>query len=837
MEDEFIAHRRDGNGESQPLERHLRGVGAIASRNASKITYAGEGNNSANLEATGELLGLLHDIGKYSKEFQCYIKSATGLIDEDAADFVDADKLKGRIDHSTAGAQFVWNELSKAGPIGAFVGQILALCLASHHSGLIDCLSPDPTDVFTKRICKEESRSHAAEAVDKVDPEIKERLAELLHGKEVVHSLDGLIRRMVKRKADFGEQGQILQFKIGLLVRLLFSCLVDADRVDTADFERPHAATLRGSGNYQEWRNLRDQLEAHLKSLKDDKPVDSLRKQVSENCRFAADRRKGIFTLTVPTGGGKTLASLRFAIHHAKKHKLDRIIYVIPFTSIIDQNADVVRKIFEPAGSGIDPGNVVLEHHSNLTDDERSWRSKVLSENWDAPIVFTTSVQLLEALFDSGTRGARRMHQLARSVIIFDEVQTLPLSCVHMFNNAINFLVENCGCSVVLCTATQPLLNGVDATKGSAAFAASDEIIPNIAELFVALKRTQIIPKIKPEGWTDDDVATLAVKEIGEDTTASSGSCLVIVNTRNAARSLYQKCALGAKAKKFHLSTAMCPAHRRAKFEEIRERLRVGQPTLCVSTQLIEAGVDVDFGTVIRHVAGLDSIAQAAGRCNRNGSREIGNVYVINPADDRLGRLEDIRIGRDVALRILSDYESDPSTFAHDLIGPVALNQYFEYYFYQRAKDMSYHVPPKEALRDDTLLNLLSENKLAVDEYKQLNRTGPSIRLRQAFMTAGKAFRVIDAPTKGVLVPYLRGAEIINELCANQNPEIQYRLLREAQQYSVNVFPNVFERLQDDGALTEIGDAVGIYHLHPTYYSEEFGLSDSRVAEMEAIYG
>ncbi|PKO57596.1 MAG: CRISPR-associated helicase/endonuclease Cas3, partial [Betaproteobacteria bacterium HGW-Betaproteobacteria-18] len=333
-------------------------------------------------------------------------------------------------------------------------------------------------------------------------------------------------------------------------------------------------------------------------------PVDHLRADISRHCLDAAPRECGIYTLTVPTGGGKTLASLRFALHHARAHDLDRVIYVIPYTSIIDQNADVVRQILEPGG--VEPGSVVLEHHSNLTPEKQNWRSKILSENWDAPVVYTTTVQLLETLFGAGTRGARRMHQLARAVLIFDEIQSLPVNCVHLFNNAMNFLADHCGSTAVLCTATQPLLDQVEASKGAIRILPGRELMPDKHRLFDELNRVEVLNLCKPGGWSQDETVALSREQISD-----SGSCLVIVNTKKAAQVLYRLCQGDIEARVFHLSTNMCPAHRKAILDTVRARLDQELPTLCFSTQLIEAGVDVDFGAVIRYAAGLDSIAQA----------------------------------------------------------------------------------------------------------------------------------------------------------------------------------------------------------------------------------
>ena len=631
----YIAHIRKAGGDPQSLEEHLLGVAEIAKKLASKI----------GLEPQGELIGLLHDLGKYSNEFQYYLKSAVGLINQDKDEFVDAQGLKGKVDHSTAGAQLVWEELSKHGQLGQVVGQMLSLCIASHHSGLIDCLSSNANkpveDIFTRRTGKRDDRSHLREAMSKMDTLIDKRFRELSAMPSLISGIEETIRKVAR-----GEKVEaIIRFKVGLLVRFLFSCLIDADRVDTADFEKPRAARHRLNGQYTEWPLLIERLEKHLEGFTIRNPIDEVRRNISDHCRDGAIRDKGVYTLTVPTGGGKTLASLRFALHHAERHKMDRVIYVIPFTSIIDQNAKVVRDILEPTKD--DRGRVVLEHHSNLTPEQQGWKEKMLTENWDSQVVFITSVQLLEALFGGGTRGARRMHQLANAVLIFDEIQTLPVNCVHLFCNAMNFLVEHCGSTVVLCTATQPLLNRVDQSKGALKFTKDDDLMPDVKGLFDDLKRVEVMNQRKPGGWTDEEIARLALDEV-----VQSGSCLVIVNTKKSAQALYRLCREAGGIQHFHLSTSMCPAHRKEILDKIRKLLDDESPVLCVSTQLIEAGVDVDFGAVIRYTAGLDSIAQAAGRCNRNGKQKdtdgnpkAGRVHVVNPAVENVDRLKDIQCG------------------------------------------------------------------------------------------------------------------------------------------------------------------------------------------------
>lgn len=789
------------------------------------------------LSEQGELLGVVHDLGKYSTEFQGYLKFAVGLLNQDEdEEFVDAKGLKGKVDHSTAGAQLIWQELASRGALGVIAGQVLSLCVASHHSGLIDCLGADQRsfgeDVFTRRMRKPDDRTHLPEVLSKVDRSISKRIRELFDNPAMISALQRVLAQIMVRAPEKDDKTIVVQQQFGLLVRFLFSCLVDADRIDTADFESLKAAKLRPQGKYTNWKCLLDRLEQHLANLKPKRPIDHLRRDISRHCLDAAFRTKGVYTLTVPTGGGKTLASLRFALHHVQKHGMDRVVYVIPFTSIIDQNAAVVRKIVESEGT--EPGTVLLEHHSNLTPEEQTWRGKILSENWDAPLIYTTMVQFLEALFGGGTRGARRMHQLANAVLIFDEVQTLPVNCVHLFNNAINFLVEQCGSTVVLCTATQPLLDKVDLTKGAIRIPEGNELMPDVHKLFEDLRRVEVKNRRKPGGWTMGEVADLALLE-----TDRAGSCLVIVNTKKAAQSLHRLCREQADHSVCHLSTNMCPAHRKAVLAEVRQRLDQRKPTLCVSTQLIEAGVDVDFGAVIRFTAGLDSIAQAAGRCNRNGRPEPGIVHVVNPSaeDERLGMLPDIQVGKEKAEWVLDDYQDDPARFKCNPIGPEAMNLYYERYFFARQKDMDYQVSAKTLGHDDGLLNLLALNSQAEAEHRRVTGRKPEIYLRHSFMAAAKIFKAIEAPSRGVIVPFGEvGKEIVAALCSAYMPDKEPELLRRAQQFSVNLFPQVLERFSKAGVVQEIQQGIGILFLADSrYYSAELGLTETPEGAMEVL--
>ncbi|MCX6975923.1 MAG: CRISPR-associated helicase Cas3' [Verrucomicrobia bacterium] len=820
MSERFIAHHRASDQAQQSLRDHLLGVASLAGQNASKIGLA----------EAGELIGLVHDLGKYSAAFQSYLKSAVGLIDQDEDEYVDAGALKGKVDHSTAGAQLIWKELLGKNKFGPLAGQILSLCVASHHSGLIDCIGATGNgfgeDLFHRRMGKDRSKSHIDEVTAEADPEIMKRFASVCDNEMLTASIATVVRKILETNRGLPTCGSN---QMGLLVRFLFSCLIDADRTDTANFEKVPVEGMRQKGKYERWESLVLRLENHLLGMSKSRPIDSLRREISGDCLEASKREKGIYTLSVPTGGGKTLASLRYALHHANLHQLDRIVYLIPFTSIIDQNAEAVRKVLEP--EDVEQGSVVLEHHSNLTPERQTWREKVLSENWDAPVVFTTMVQFLESLFGGGTRGARRMHQLANSVLIFDEIQTLPVRCVHLFNNAVNFLVEQCGSSVVLCTATQPLLHTVDKGKGGLRLSPNHELMPDRKRLFDDLKRVEVVDRRKGEGFTYEEICQLALREMKRE-----GSCLVVVNTKEAARSIFEYATELAPDERIHLSTSMCPAHRKVELAKIRRRLDCGAPTLCVSTQLIEAGVDIDFRVVIRSLAGLDSIAQAAGRCNRNGSPEKGILHLVKAREEKLGRLPEIIKASEASERVLDDFREDSGKFGGDLFGPKALEDFYIYYFHERKKEMAYPLNAKAREREESVLNLLSDNSYAFQECYRRTGNAVGLHFKQAFETAGDAFQSIDSSAIGVIVPYgEEGKELVGLLCAACEVQMQYKLLRRAQQFTVNVFPHVFKKLNEQKAIHQIQKDVEIFHVDTRYYSQQFGLTDYESAEMEIL--
>ena len=814
----FIAHVRQTDKCPQSVQTHLVETSELAKIFARKL----------NLESVGELLGLMHDFGKYSRKFQKYIHDETGLLNPDLDD-EESTPNGSKVDHSTAGAQWVYRELRKFGAaqgIGEFFGQMLGLCIASHHGeGLIDCLDDEGNTIWKKRFEKDDELTHLVECEHNADEAVQQKAKELA-GENLIRSLLNAVKPIL---SDQATNNKIKEFYLGCLTRFLFSCLIDADRINSSDFEREAQKEIRRLTEKPDWQSAIDKLEAKLAGFENRYPIDEIRRKISDDCLKKADDSQDIYTLTVPTGGGKTLASLRYALHHAQKHNLDRIIYIIPYTSIIDQNAQAVREIFGE--------DWVLEHHSNLEPEKQSWQDKLLSENWDKPIVFTTMVQFLDAWFGGGTRGARHIHPMTNAVLIFDEIQTLPVKCVHLFCNVLNWLTTFGKSTAVLCTATQPLLgeSGLRnfpedkresiASRGLLRLSEDAEIMgkhQDLDKLFDELSRVEIQFNEKVGGWNVEEAGTFLLKQF-----QTTQSCLFIVNTKKWAQELYQYCKAQNVPSEalFHLSTNQCAAHRKAIFDTIKGRLKNKEPVICISTQLIEAGVDISMACVIRALGGLDSIAQAAGRCNRHGEKEgKGQVWVLNLQEQDFTRiLPDIQAGKNHAERVFRDFAGQ------DILQPEAMKRYFEYYFYQRSDEMSYSIKNSTT---GSLLDWLSDNALNPYGEKNNKRSKPLPLLMQSFKNAGRAFQAIDAPTHAVIVPYGEGAELIAKLCGEWDPKEMYDAKKKAQRYSVNVFPNVWNKLQKENALHETIEGSGIYYLNERYYNDEFGLSLDETSEM-----
>ncbi|WP_214041054.1 CRISPR-associated helicase Cas3' [Methanoculleus sp.] len=757
-----------------------------------------------------EICGRVHDAGKAKQEFQAYLLSGDN-------------RLRGKINHSSAGARYVFEKYGKSPDVyQACTAQVVALAVCSHHSGLIDCIDTEGQDRFNSRLYPDKDIGYD-ECITYFETEcVTAEELDILFYKAVEETRQ--ILEPILRRQDINQEKP---FYFALFARYLLSCVIDADRYDTYCFK---AGLPTQDPDYEleaTWRELADNLELYLSTeMRKDREIDRLRAEISDTCRQAAVYPGGIYRLCVPTGGGKTLASLRYALRHATLHKKRRIIYAIPFTTIIDQNADVVRK-------SLKKDRVILEHHSNLIQDSKESkirdpkkdaltepdegdRRSLLTERWDVPIILTTTVQLLNTLFLGKTQSVRRMHNLAGSIIVFDEVQTIPIKCLDMFNAALNFLAEICGATIILCTATQPGSNvGVPVRCSS-----PENLVPDYEEMFGKFRRTTIHDARIPGGYSASALADFVLERQRANT-----SILVIMNTKKAARNLYAALKRRYPSCSLHyLSTALCPAHRRVKLEQLNEELEDRKPVICVSTQLIEAGIDISFDCVIRSLAGLDSIAQAAGRCNRHGEDACRDVFIINSSEENLSRLPEIRKGQLQTERVLREYAEDSAQFDHDLLSPKALARYYLYHYEVQKKEMQYPISKRESgfPTDVTLFDLLSRNWTGLTAYA--NRFGyrPGYPFCQAFASSGGQFAVIDQDTVSVLVPFGRGKEIIQDLATTSHLPATAKLLKEAQQYSVNLYKNEVQSL--DNGIYSIGD-TGVLALVDMYYSSDYGIT------------
>ncbi|MFA6711074.1 MAG: CRISPR-associated helicase Cas3', partial [Candidatus Methanomethylophilaceae archaeon] len=738
----------------------------------------------------GYLTGLLHDFGKATDVFNDYITEHINV-------------KRGDIDHSTAGAQYLSEKKNENSIYNCIAEQTIELTILSHHSGLINCLSGEGEDIFHKRLSKSNTVTHLTECEKRIGIEIKDLIDSVY--RSAIDSLATMIQQIVEdaKKTSVKDNGL---FRLGLVCRYILSCLIDADRQDTANFENG----ITPIEHLINWNEIRTRYYEFIDRFKNNDNISLIRRNISELCHSASRRDKGVFTLSVPTGGGKTLSSLRFAIEHLLFHGMDRIIYIVPYTSIIDQNVTVVKNALERSESD----DIVRAYHSNIdlgeddNDQDGLWRYS--SDPWDSPIIFTTMVQFLETFYSSGTKRVRRMHNLANSVIIFDEIQTLPIKMTYMFNETVNFLVKWCGSSVLLCTATQPLLG--KGLKYPICISDSSEIIDDVADLFNSMKRIEIERPLPDIIWNALEIANFAKKIIGE-----SDSLLVITNTKSLARKIYDLIEKNTSDDilLYHLSTNMCPVHRRQVLSCIISNL--GRKKLvCVSTQLIEAGIDVDFNSVIRCMAGLDSIAQAAGRCNRNNKMSMpGKVYIVK-TDENLGSLIDIDEGRRCTESVLREYPKN-------ILDVNAMNRYFELFFYNRICDMDYKTENPER----TLFDILSANRASTQLYKGCNGEYPKMALRQSFMEANTLFNVIN-PVRSIIIKFDENAEnIIADLCSEPPLPERVRLIRAAQKYSVNTLK--FDRLLRNGSIKEVSKDSGIFYLLDGNYSNRYGLTESPV--------
>ncbi|TXI44136.1 MAG: CRISPR-associated endonuclease Cas3'' [Lysobacter sp.] len=739
------AHSTDRHDKQdwQPLDEHLIGVGARA-RTAADVFGVG---------ALAEAAGLLHDLGKYTDGFQARLEGKAP-----------------KLDHATHGAREIIARYPRIAP----VMHLLAYAIAGHHAGLANGRNG------------EGRRTSLADRLVKALPPLLDDWRSELR----LPSEEALVAATMRLKPVPQRAG----FQLAFLVRMLFSALVDADYLDTDAFYRRIDGRPFRQDAPPSLDALRDRLDACLAQLAGGGggEVHRLRQEVLGEVRAGAARAPGLFSLTVPTGGGKTLASMAFALDHAIAHGLRRVIYVIPFTSIIEQNAAVFRRAFADLGEA-----AVLEHHSALADDpgkapEAQDKLRRAMENWDAPIVVTTAVQFFESLFADRPSRCRKLHAIAGSVVVLDEAQMLPPALLRPCVAAIDELALNYRTSVVLCTATQPALcredgfvDGLDGVR---------ELVVDPPALYRRLQRV----RVRDIGPCDDADLAQRLRERPQ--------ILCIVNSRRHARALYERIADCAGA--VHLSTLMHARHRSAVLADVRRRLREGEPCRVVSTSLIEAGVDVDFPCVLRAEAGLDAIAQAAGRCNREGRRPVEDSEVLVFSSSEHAPPHELA-------RYAQAYRTTARHHGQDLLGLDAVRAYFQEMYWQKGDN---------GLDQKGLLALVKDCR-----HDNL-----------PFETLAAGFRMIDSPLKPVIVPFAVTADgrvvpdaIAHEaLAALEAGDPQRRvgaISRVLQPYLVQLPEPALADLKRYGAVQAVrperfGDEQFLRLMLPAYYDPRFGV-------------
>ncbi|AAQ58899.1 conserved hypothetical protein [Chromobacterium violaceum ATCC 12472] len=678
----------------------------------------------------GQVGGLLHDLGKYTEEFQ--------------------QRLCGGppVDHASWGAVVACSKYQS-------LGHLLAYGIAGHHAGLANGEERGERSSLRERMVSER-------------PALDSRWQQEIALPEALPPPQGF-------KMDKARSG----FQQSFLARMLFSCVVDGDFLDTEAYYRGfdlNPRPLRGAS--LSLSRLKVQLDSHLASLPVDGEVNRLRGEILHAARGKAGRPQGLFSLTVPTGGGKTLASLAFALDHALMHGLRRVIFVIPFTSVVEQTAAVFRQAFGDLGE-----QAVLEHHSAFVDDpgkapEARDKLTQAMENWDWPVVVTTSVQFFESLFASRPSRCRKLHNIAGSVVILDEAQALPLAQLRPCVAALDELARNYRTSIVLCTATQPALSERDFVGG---FAQVEELAQDPARLFRALERVTV----RHIGEADD--AALVARF------AASPQALCIVNSRRHARELYQ--AIRHLPGVRHLTTLMCARHRTQALAEIKMDLREGRPVRLVATSLIEAGVDIDFPTVWRAEAGLDAVAQAAGRCNREGRRAAKESEVLIFRNPAWPPPPELRQAAQAAAETLRHHQGSP-------LDQDAIRGYFTQLYWDKGE---------RALDKNGLLALLSACRVYNLPMERLDRD----------------FRMIESALQPVIVPFDDASrEALAKLAYTEGCG---QLARALQPYLVQIPCRAFDALRAAGAIQPVnpsrfGDQF-MQLLNPALYDAEHGLS------------
>ncbi|MFD2370668.1 CRISPR-associated helicase Cas3' [Brevibacillus sp. GCM10020057] len=794
---DYIAHIREEDQQIQSVEEHLLGVKALAESIGDKL----------GVRHIAGLAGMLHDMGKFTEQFRTYILQAVQ----------DPGSVKrGSVDHSTAGGKLLYElyHMDSSPRLHWVLAEVVGNAIISHHSYLHDFLDGKQESGYLKRVRDKDTIKEFDTARQCFFARVISETAFQQYVEAATAELEAYLRK---------PSAESLESKLMFLSKFVFSALIDADRTNTRLFEEnrgdePQRSPQELFADY--YQKLMNKIDSYREQAEARTPINVLRRELSDQCERFAEKEPGIYTLSIPTGGGKTLASLRYALKHALRYGKKHIIYVVPYTTIIEQNAEEVRKILQD-------DEHILEHHSNVIEDDNDddehldgiphsrQKAKLAKDNWDSPVIFTTMVQFLNVFYAKGSRNIRRLHNLCESVIIFDEVQKVPVSCVSLFNHALNFLKDYGRSSLILCTATQPALDVVERRLDLPKDA---EIIPDLDQVAKAFKRVEIVDKASDELFDNDRLAAFIREKMDE-----VQSVLVILNTKTVVKRLYRLLEDG-EVPVYHLSTAMCAAHRKWILDQVREHLSRREKVICISTQLIEAGVDVSFECVIRSLAGLDSIAQAAGRCNRHGEWDVQQVYVIDHAEENLQHLPEIRVGKERSKRILKDFKHKEQVHGGQILSALAMERYFQEFYGKFATSLDYFIRPLQENMTDLLMSSKRDSSYHQAYWHRKKEELP-LWIVNSYRTAAEHFRVIEDHTTAVIVPYgEEGQDIIAQLNGDETIENLSRLLRKAQQYTINLFSLERKQLEKQGGLVYLLDGK-VLALMDSAYDKKYGLN------------
>ncbi|MBQ6994320.1 MAG: CRISPR-associated helicase Cas3' [Lachnospiraceae bacterium] len=792
-----IAHLaiKDGERIEQYLEEHCSQV----------AKYAGESLKNIGFYNVAYLSGALHDMGKATQSFDEYIEKA----------FRGENPTKGSVIHSYTGVVYILEKYHNEGSYEKLTSEIIGYAIGAHH-GLFDCIDLYGCNGFDKRLMKDKSEICYEEAVDNffsgvlAEKEIEE------YFRKAVDEIKSFCDRCVKSiSVEKKEKNQVMDFQIGFLARLVTSAVIYGDRRDTREFMQGSVENVQDfSVEKNKWMEITEPFEKKIKLFSAKTELNKVRHKISNQCFDFAKRETGIYRLNVPTGAGKTLSTLRYALEHAKVYGKKRIIFIIPLLSVIDQNAKVFHEYLGNSGN-------ILEHHSNVIrerteadEKENEYNDGYLQEDWNGyPIIISTLVQLLEILFAHKTSTISRLQALSDSVIVFDEIQSLPKKTTEMFNVAMNFLKTHCNTTIILSSATQPCLETVE---WPIELADNPDMVKLSESELEVFNRAEIIDKITPYGMSDDEL-----EEFCEELIRDTSSLLVICNTKKEARDLF--CRLNDKGNEncevFHLSTAMCQAHRvnvlvdiQRKLDTVQKKPQESKKIICVATQMVEAGIDFSFQCVVRLLAGLDNLTQAAGRCNRsNEYLEKGKVYFVRLQNEYLSKLTEIKVAQESAAEVL---QKKDLLYKENIIGEQAINSFYKGVFATLRKEIKYPMP------DDTKYSL---SRLLGNQLKE----NASYYMTQPFKTVASKFKVFDDETVDVIVPYGNGIDIIQRLQSIDNYREEIGELKEiikaAKPYTISVYNHQLKKLSEYGWLEEFFEGK-ILVLSEEMYSEKYGL-------------